>query len=148
MIEERNLNYDKLKQHYTKYIYFLISLCAAGIGFSFQQNKSFDSQLSFYLCLSSIILWGISILGGILIIETTLKSLSNDVIKIDLLIQQSNLNPTDRLLPQKIEEYFEPEYKKLQKRIYYFTLLQNWCLYLGIVIYIIFYVINTPIILK
>lgn len=148
MIEERNKNYDKLKLHYTKYIYFLISLCVAGIGFSFQQNKTFTSYPSFYLWLSSISLWGFSILGGILIIETDLKSLSTDVLKIDLLIQQTNINPHDSLLPQRIENYFQPDYSKLQKRIKYLTLLQKWGFYIGFIIYIIFYITSTPIIHK
>lgn len=148
MREERNLSYDKLKEHYTKYIYFLISLCIAGIGFSFQQNKTFTTSSSFYLWLSSISLWGISILGGLLIIETNLKSLSNDVLKIDALMQQTIQNPNNKSLPKDIEEFFEPEYKKLQIRLKYLSKIQNWGFYLGFIIYIIFYILSTPIIHK
>ena len=145
MREERNLNYDKLKEHYTKYIYFLISLCIAGIGFSFQQNKTFSNSISFYLWLSSISLWGLSILGGLLIIETNLKSLSNDVLKFDALMQHMIQNPNNKSLPKDIEKFFEPEYKKLQIRLKYLSKIQNWGFYLGFIIYIIFFILSTPI---
>ena len=77
-----------------------------------------------------------------------LKSLSNDVLKIDALMQQMIINPNNKSLPKDIEEFFEPEYKKLQTRLKYLTKFQNWGFYLGFIFYIIFFVTTTPIIHK
>lgn len=115
-----------------KFVYYILAINAACIGFALSQTKSVSWGLHNIILLASLFFWLISFCCGLVTIKISqLATTTNiELIKARILEESSLAN-------QHLERIFA-----LQKRLYKIDFLQNLMLGLGILCYIIWHIIH------
>ncbi len=147
MNDLRNELLSKSIEHHNKYIYYLISLSVAGIGFGVQNTTNYHNTNSLILILwiSSIISWSISVISGFYGLEIKIQGLGIDIFKIDFTNEETKKYPNKNIFDH-IDMLFKEKTDVLNSKAFKWFSIQKWSFLIGCLIYVIFHLIkiNTP----
>lgn len=124
----------QLREQQGKFVYYIIALCVAAIGFSIHQT--FEQKLSYYhtLLAISMITWCLSIFCGFQFVQIHMKALVANADYFQIIRKHKELNQKEEnqvrsILTDKIETYSIRSQSNFMWQQYWF--------YIGIVLFLI-----------
>ena len=143
MAEIRNEILSKFNDYHNKYVYYLLSLSVAGIGFGIQNTSTYHNKevlLLIVWCIS-ILCWSTSVIFGFLVLESKMDSIVMDITKIDFINEEMEKRPS-RNVYNYINELFDEKYKIVQRVAHTRFSFQKWLFLFGCLFYVIFHLIK------
>lgn len=142
MKEERLELHRYLSQSRQKFVYYLIALCVAAIGFSVHQTSGDILRLTHIPLGIAIVLWGISVYTGLRSLEWVMATVKANAKYLEV---QEGVSPESGNHPEKVQIILSELMRIMKVNVSKegkLGLFQKYSFYFGVVFFLIWHVIE------
>ncbi len=141
-MEEQREILKQFRQQQEKYVYYIVALCVTSIGFSIIKTSGQTIKWSQIPLAIAVISWSTSVYCGLTFLRYVISSLYANKVYLDI---TQGLHPDFQTNPAIREAAADGVMSAIQKnsnKTMQYSKWQNWLFYFGIILFIIWHVIE------